>query len=60
MAKKPKGKKNPRASKKMVEDEEEPATKKRKFLTAQEKRDREYARSLHIQELLRITRGRMA
>lgn len=61
VAKKRKAKKSGRASKKMVvEEEEEPSSKKRKLLTAQEKRDQEYARSLHIQELLRITRGKMA
>ena len=58
VAKKPKAKKNRRAPKKIEEDE--PASKKRKLLTAQEKQDQEYARSLHIQELLRIPRAKMA
>ena len=56
VAKKPKAKKKRRAKK----VEEEPASKKRKLLTAQEKSDQEYARSLHIQELLRMTRAKMA
>ena len=45
-------KKNCQASKKV----DEPPIKKRK-LTAQEKQDQAYAHSLHIQELLRMTRG---
>lgn len=45
-------KKNRQASKQV----DEPPIKKRK-LTAQEKQDQAYAHSLHIQELLRMTRG---